>query len=189
MRTLLSGLAVAGLLLAVPTSATEYEIDSVHSSAIFKVTHLGVSNFYGAFSQMEGTVVYDPAAPESSTITIEIAAESVDTRNENRDGHVKSPDFLNAKQFPTIRFESTGVEATGEGRLAVTGDLTLLGVTRPVTAQVEKTGEGKHPRSGKDLVGFEARFAVDRTDYDMNFMAGPLGEEVEFILAIEAVKN
>ncbi len=184
----LVALTLTTLLLATPVTAADYSVDAVHSSALFKVTHLGTSNFYGMFKEMEGTIVYDDANPAGSSIEITIAAESVDTRSENRDNHVKSPDFLNAKQFPKITFKSTSVKAAGGG-LEVTGDLTLLGVTKPVTAKVVKTGEGKNPRSGAELIGFEATFSVDRTAHDMNFMAGPLGETIDFTLAVEAIKQ
>ena len=181
-------LALSTLLLASPATAATYKIDAVHSSALFKVKHLNTANFYGMFKEVDGTIVYDSADPAKSSIEVSIAAESVDTRSENRDNHVKSPDFLNAKQFPKITFKSKSVKATGNG-MEVVGDLTLLGVTKQVTAMVEKTGEGKHPRSGSDIIGFEAKFSVDRTAHDMNFMAGPLSETIEFTLAVEAAKQ
>lgn len=181
----LVALAMIALLPAVAGAAT-YEIDGTHSSAIFKIKHYGVSNFYGAFAGIEGTLDYDPADPASMGIDVTLDAASVTTRNERRDNHVKSPDFLNAAEFPTITFKSTGVTVNDDGTLQVTGNLTLHGVTREIQATVEKVGQGPHPRSGKELVGFEARFTVDRTEFDMAFMAGPLSEEVGFILSVEA---
>ncbi len=179
-------LAFAG---AASTTAATWKIDPVHSSAIFKIKHFNTSNFYGAFKTMTGTVEYDPAKPEASSIDITIKAESVDSRMEQRDTHIKSPDFLNSAQFPTISFKSTSVKSNSDGSLEVTGNLTLLGITKPVSAQVEKTGEGTNPRSQKDILGFEAHFTVDRTAHDMNFMAGPLSREIGFILALELVKE
>lgn len=184
---LILAFALAGLVLAAgPAEAATYTIDPVHSSAVFKVRHFDVANFYGTFNGVSGTVSWNPENPGGSSIEVTIEADSVDTRNGQRDGHVKSPDFLNAKQFPEITFKSTGVEATGDDQLAITGDLTLHGVTKPITVTAEHTGSGEHPQSGKQLVGFEARFTVDRSDYDMDFMVGPLSSEVDFILAIEA---
>lgn len=180
---------VTSLTLSAPASAAEYAVDSVHSSALFKVKHFDVAYFYGTFRDLEGTIVYDENDPSKSSIELVIDANSVDTRNSNRDDHVKSPDFLNAKQFPKITFESTQVKPLANGDLEVTGDLTLLGVKQPITITAEKTGQGTNPRSNKEMVGFHTEFTVDRTEHDMNFMVGPLSEEITLILSLEALKN
>lgn len=180
--------ALIALVPAVAADAATYEIDGVHSSALFKVKHFGTSNFYGAFREIKGSIDYDAAAPEGMGIAVEISSASVDTRFEQRDNHVKSPDFLNAAEFPAISFKSTSVTANGDDTFAVTGNLTLHGVTKEIQVTAEKVGEGEHPRSGKQLIGFEARFVVDRTEFDMGFMAGPLSEEVEFLISLEAGK-
>ncbi len=177
------------LLATTPALAANYAIDGGHSSAIFRVKHFDTAYFYGAFREVSGSIQYDAANPGGSSIEVEIAAASVDTRSNSRDDHVKSPDFLNAAEFPKITFKSTKVEAAGDNMMKVTGNLTLHGVTKPVTADVELVGQGTHPRSGKELIGFEARFTVDRTQHDMNFMAGPLSKEVDFILSVEAGKE
>lgn len=185
-------LSVAALLLALltaPAGAATYTIDPVHSSALFKIQHFGASNFYGMFKSISGTLEYDAASPHQSSISVEIDAASVDTRVAQRDDHVKSTDFLDVQQFPTIEFRSKRVKSLGDGKLEVVGDLTLHGVTKEITAMAEKVGEGKHPRNGKSLIGFEARFTVDRTEFDMGFMAGPLGAEVEFLLSVEAAAD
>jgi len=177
----------AALLIALPAAAATYSVDGTHSSAIFRIKHFGSSNFYGVFREVSGTIHYDPAKPDASSIEVTIKAESVDTRNQRRDGHAKSPDFLNAAQFPNITFKSTSVKPLGDDRFEVTGALTLLGVTKTITATAEKVGEGKSPQSDTQLVGFEARFVVDRTDFGMGFMAGPmLGKEVTLIISLEA---
>ncbi|HVS12639.1 MAG TPA: YceI family protein [Thermoanaerobaculia bacterium] len=172
--------------VAVPAAAASYQIDAVHSSVLFKVKHFGVANVYGRFNEIAGTIEYDDAAPESGKVELVIQAGSVDTHAEDRDNHLRSPDFFNAAQFPTITFESTKVEKAGDDTYRVTGDLTLLGVTKPVTLTVEKTGEGAHPRSQKPLIGFEARGTIRRSEWGMEFMNGPLSDEVELIIAIEA---
>ena len=183
-----AAIAVAlGASMALPASAATYEIDGLHSSALFKVKHFGVANFYGAFKDVSGTVDYD-AVGDGLAVQVSIAAASVDSRYGQRDDHIKSPDFLNAAEFPTISFTSTSVTPAGDGTYEVVGNLTLHGVTREIQVTAEKTGEGTNPRSGKELVGFEARFSVDRTEFGMSFMAGPLSEDVEFILALEAGK-
>lgn len=181
------GLALA--LTALPATASTWEIDPVHSSAVFKINHFQTANFYGMFHGIKGTLNWDPEAAEPMSIEVAVAAESVDTGNSQRDDHIKSPDFLNAKQFPAITFKSTSVKPTGDRTFEVKGDLTMLGVTHEVTVQAEKVGQGTNPRSNKEIVGFETRFTVDRTNYDMGFMAGPLGKDIEFILSVEAVKQ
>lgn len=184
---LLSTLAL--LLLALPAAAANYKIDGTHSSAVFKVKHFGTANFYGSFHGISGSIAYDPAKPAASSIKVAIKAESVSTGQENRDGHIKSPDFLNAAQFPEIAFASTSVKSMGDDKFEITGKLTLHGVTKDITVEAMKTGEGKNPRSGADIIGFEAKFSVDRTAYDMTYMAGPLGEEITFLLSVEAAKE
>jgi polyisoprenoid-binding protein YceI len=180
----------AALLVALATvpaaSAATYAIDPGHSSAMFKIRHFGVSNVYGAFWDVSGTVVYDAENPEASSINISIAAESLDTNSERRDGHISSPDFLDAKQFPVITFESTSVKDAGDGEFHVTGNFTLHGVTQEMTIQANLVGAGAHPRSGKNMVGFEAQFVFDRTAHDMNFMVGPLGTDITILVSIEA---
>jgi len=184
-RFLILGVLIA-LVPAASADAATYEVDGVHSSALFKVKHFGASNFYGAFREITGSINYDSAMPEGMGIEVEIAAASVDTRYEQRDNHVKSPDFLNAAEFPTIKFKSTSVSMNDDGTFSVTGNLTLHGVTKEIQVTAEKVGEAEHPRSGKQLIGFEAKFTVDRTEFDMAFMAGPLSEEVEFMISLEA---
>jgi len=176
------------VLLATPALAATYKIDGMHSSAVFSIKHFDVTNFYGTFNQIDGAIEYDGANVGASSIEVSIDAGSVNSRSGQRDDHIKSPDFLNAKQFPKITFKSKSVKAKGDG-LEVRGDLTLNGVTKEITFVAEKTGEGTNPRSGKTIVGFEARFSVDRTAHDMNFMVGPLSKEIGFILSVEAVKQ
>lgn len=175
-------------LAALPATAAEvtYQIDPEHSSLHFKVRHLGVSNVWGRFTQFSGTIRFDEQSPEESVVKIEVSTDSVDTDNERRDTHLRSPDFFNVKQFPVLTFESTAVEPLSEDLFRVSGKATLNGVTNPVTADVRLIGSGKHPRSGKPLIGFESSFAIDRSDFGMNFMVGPLGDTVTLNLAIEA---
>ena len=167
--------------------ADTYKVDPTHSSVIFSVKHMGVSDFYGAFKQISGTVNLDTADPAKSAVELTIPVESVDTRNEKRDQHLKSPDFFNAAQFPTITFKSTKVEANG-GNYKVTGDLTLHGVTKPLTVEFKKGGESKGQK-GEVKTGGETRFTIKRSDFDMKFMNGPLGDDVNIILSLEGAKE
>jgi polyisoprenoid-binding protein YceI len=185
-RLVLAGAILALLAVAQPLSAASYTIDPVHSSALFKIQHFGVSNVYGALWDVTGTITYDEASEADASIEITITTASLDTNNERRDAHISSPDFLDAKQFPTINFVSTAVRPLGQGRYEVVGDLTLHGVTTQVKATADKVGQGPHPRSGKPLIGFETRFTFKRSDFDMEFMLGPLSDEVEIVVSIEA---
>lgn len=175
--------AAAGTL---PLRAAEsWKVDGVHSSLIFKVKHLGVSNFYGRFNQLSGTVATADGA--LTGVEIEVKADSVDTANQKRDAHVKSPDFLNVKQFPTISFKGKEVKKGEDDSYVVKGDLTLHGVTKEVEAQVQRTGTGKGP-DGKELIGFETTFTIKRTDHGMKFMVGPLADDIHITVSVEAVR-
>jgi polyisoprenoid-binding protein YceI len=164
-----------------------FKIDPVHSSVIFSIKHNGITEFYGGFKQISGTVMFDSADPSKSSVDLTVPVESVDTRNEKRDQHLKSPDFFNAGQFPTITFKSNKVEAAGD-IYKVSGDLTLHGVTRPVTAEFKKGAESKGQK-GEVKGGGEARFTIKRSDFDMKFMVGPLADEVNIIASLEGAKQ
>ena len=162
-----------------------FKIDPVHSSVIFRVKHMNVSYFWGRFNDIAGTVAWDAAKPEASSFDVQIKTESVDSKDPKRDNHLKSPDFFNAKQFPTLAFKSKSVKKLDDTTFEVGGDLTLHGVTKPLTAKVEMTGTGKGMRGGS-LVGFETTFEIKRSDFGMNFMKGPLGDDVRIVVSLEA---
>lgn len=179
---------VAGFtLLAGRTAAAEsYTIDGSHSSVVFRVKHMNVSNFYGRFNDISGKLNLDAANPEASSIEVTLKTESIDTANEKRDNHLKSPDFFNAKEFPTLTFKSTKVEA-GEGEtLKVTGDLTLHGVTKSITVDVEKTGTADHPRGGK-VTGVASTFTIKRSEFGMDYMLSGLSDEVTIMIGLEGI--
>ena len=173
---------------ALPTyGADSYTVDPVHSSIVFGIKHNGVTDFYGAFKAISGTVMFDSADASKSTVELTVPVESIDTRNEKRDQHLKSPDFFNAKQFPTITFKSSKIEGSGES-YKISGDLTVHGVTKPITVDFKRGADGKGGQ-GKTVGGGEARFTIKRSDYDMKFMEGPLGDEVNIILSLEGAKQ
>jgi polyisoprenoid-binding protein YceI len=176
-------LSLAGLTARADT----FKIDPVHSSIVFSIKHLGVTDFYGRFNDVSGKVVFDKAEPSKSSVEVTIPVESIDTHNEKRDQHLKSPDFFNAKQFPTIVFKSKSVEGTGDTYKA-TGDLTLHGVTKPMTLEIKRGEDGKG-MEGEIRGGGEARFTIKRSDFGMNFMQGGLGDQVTVLLSLEGVKQ
>ncbi|MHC4989837.1 MAG: YceI family protein [Planctomycetota bacterium] len=166
-----------------------YEVDPVHSSVFFRIRHLGVSNFYGRFNTITGSYRFDEANPADAKFEFEVRADSVDTGNSRRDGHLKSPDFFNVAEYPTITFRSGKVEKAGSDGYTVTGELTLLGWTRLVSANVTWLGAGNTPQGYKS--GLEARFLIKRSDFGMNTYVddGMLGDRVRLTVAIEGARR
>jgi len=165
-----------------------FALDEPHAYALFRIQHLGTGWNYGRFNRMSAELRYDPEDPAAGSLSIEVRTDSVDTGNGKRDKHLRSPDFFNVRQFPVMRFQSRKVEQVGPGRLQVSGELTLHGVTRPLTVEVEITGQGEDPW-GNYRVGFETRFTLNRLDFGMDFMADKLGHEVEVTVAFEAIRQ
>ena len=176
------GCAVAIMAFGAPAQAAEYEVDKGHSSLVFKVRHKHASNVYGMIGGIEGTLNYDADNVSGNAIEMSAKSASIYTLEDGRDEHLKGPDFFNAKEFPTINFKSTKWEKEGDGSYKVTGDLTLLGETKSITAKAE------HVETNEDgtLIGFEAAFTIDRTDFGMTYGAGGIGSEVSIIVSIEA---
>ncbi len=172
---------------AVTAAPSTYKIDGGHSAVVFKVKHAGASWFYGTFEAISGSMTVDEAEPGNSSIEIEIEAGSVDSNSEQRDGHIESPDFLSAKEFPTITFKSTAIEDAGGGNLEVTGDLTFRGVTKPISAAVELIGKGEFRG---ERIGYEARFSFERSEFGSTYGIenNVLSDEVHMIVALEGVK-
>lgn len=172
------------------TQATEtYKVDPVHTTAIFRIKHLGVTYFYGRFNETTGSFTLNTENPCEMSFDVQIKTASVDTNSVNRNNHLKSPDFFNAKQFPTISFKSKSVQSSGENMYSVAGDLTLHGVTKPITVQMEFVGQGdKGPRSGY-RAGFDVTFTIKRSDFGMNYMQGMLGDEVTIMVGLEGVRQ
>lgn len=186
-------LALGAVALARPTAPTDateaavYAIDSTHSSVLFKVSHFQSSFFYGRFNEVSGEFTLDTEDPAASRVRMVVNADSVDAKVEDLSKHLRSPDFLDAVQFPQIVFESKSVKA-GEDTdtLEVIGELTLRGVTKPLTVTVEKVGEGPGMR-GARLMGWHATFTIDRAQFGVDYgvKRGNVGREVELIVSIE----
>lgn len=167
-RSLILGAALA-LVLPASAFAADYEIDPAHSSASFSVKHMMVSTVRGQFNKLSGTFLYDERNPSKSKLEATIDASSIDTNEPKRDEHLKSPDFFDVAKYPTITFKSTKVEKGAKGHLKVTGDLTMHGVTKPVTLDVEgPTAPAKDPW-GNVKVGATATTTVNRKDFGLNW--------------------
>jgi polyisoprenoid-binding protein YceI len=176
------------------TGATTWSIDPAHSHVEFAVRHMMIATVKGRFAEVEGTIVLDEANPANSSVEARIAAASIDTGEPKRDAHLRSADFLNADSHPYLTFRSTRVEADGRGGFKAHGDLTLRGVTRPVTLTGEYLGTNRSPY-GFRVAGFSATTRINRTDYGLNWNAALetggvlVADEVKVSLEIEAVQQ
>jgi polyisoprenoid-binding protein YceI len=186
---LVTALAAPGLAVA-----QNWTIDTVHSNVTFKVRHL-FTKVSGEFNDFAGTITFDPAQPEQAKVEAVIQVASIDTKNEKRDGHLKSGDFFAVDEFPEITFKTTKVTPDGD-KLQVTGDLTMRGVTKPVILEVEFLGAGPHPMmDGGMVAGFTATTTINRKDFDISWNkvldngGALLGDEVEIALEVEAVQS
>lgn len=182
-------LSLALIALSAGAAADSYAIDPVHASLVFRIKHLGVANFYGMFTEMSGAYDYDPEKPETNRIEVTVKTASVSTANEARDKHLRSADFFDAEQHPEMRFVSREWKKTEDQHYEVTGDLTLLGVTKPVTVKVEFSGEGEGMK-GEFRTGFEATFKIRRSEFGMTkYLPIVLGDEVRLILSVEGIRK
>jgi polyisoprenoid-binding protein YceI len=164
--------------------AESFAVDPVHSSVLFRSGHLGMSHVWGRFGDISGTINFDEQNPAANAVEIEVKSASVDSGNAKRDEHLRSPDFLNAKQFPAITFKSQQVKQTDANNYEVTGTLTLHGVSKPATVKLQKLGSGKTP-FGDVRTGVETTFQIKRSDFDMKNMLEAVGDDVVLIVSLE----
>lgn len=175
-------------------AVTTWNIDPAHSVAEFKVKHMMISNVKGHFTNLQGTVSLDEADITRSEVEASIDAASINTREPQRDAHLKSPDFFHVEKFPTLAFKSARVSRVGEGELKVAGDLTIHGVTRPVVFDVEgPTAPAKDPW-GNTRLGLSATTKINRKDFGLTYNAALetggilVGDEVTITLDVQFVK-
>jgi len=181
--------------LAAPAFAqSTWEIDPAHSNVQFGVRHMMISTVHGKLPKLTATATGDEKDPAQAGVQASIDVASIDTGDEKRDAHLKSPDFFDAEKFPTITFKSTKVEAAGDRRYKLHGDLTMHGVTKPVVLDVEATPEVKGMR-GETRAGARATTKINRKDFGISWsksMDGGgvvVGDEVEVTIDVEAVKK
>ncbi|RYY73671.1 MAG: YceI family protein [Gammaproteobacteria bacterium] len=177
-------------LLALPSFADNYTIDTKggHASINFSIKHLGYSVLTGRFDTFEGDFSYDPAKPEASTVNVTIDTTSVNSNHAERDKHLRSPDFLNVQKFPKATFVSKKIVVDDKKEFDIVGDLTLNGVTKSVTIEVEKIGEGKDPWGGYRL-GFEGETEIKLKDFNIKMDLGPASQVVKLELNVEGIKK
>ncbi len=172
----------------------QYQIDPAHSSVQFSVRHLMMSNVRGSFTGVQGTVTVDPAHPEQGSVQAEIDVNTIATNDEKRDAHLKSADFFDAAQYPKMTFRSTRIEKTGSNSYRVTGDLTIHGVTKPITLDVDEVTEEAKDPWGHTRIGAAAKAKLKRSDFGLTWNA-PLetggflvGDDVKLDFELEFVK-
>jgi polyisoprenoid-binding protein YceI len=171
-----------------------WKIDPAHTQIEFSVRHMMIAKVRGSFERFDGTVALDETDPEATQVTVAVEAASINTREPNRDNHLRSADFLQAADYPTVDFQSTRVERTGERTAKLHGELTIRGVTRPVTLDVEFLGFAKSPW-GTFSAGFAARGKINRKDWNLTWnqaleTGGVLvGEEIEITVELELIRQ
>ena len=171
-----------------------YTIDPSHSRLGFVVRHAMVTKVRGAFADFTGTITVDGANPAASSVAITAQLASVDTKDEGRDGHLRSADFFDTDNHPEMTFTSTSIAPDGDDEFKVTGDLTIRGVTKPVTIDLEYVGEAKDP-FGNDRIGFEGKAEINRKDWGLEWNAALetggilVGEKVKLELDISAIRS
>lgn len=186
-RTLLA-VSLASLFVAAPLSAApvEYTLDPTHTQVEFTYSHFGYSNITGRFDAVEGSVIYDAEAPANSSVQVTVQIASLSAGVAKLDEHLKSADFFDAAAFPKAEFKSTAVAAAGEGKLTVTGDLSIHGVSLPVTFDVSVNKVGEHPMKKVPAAGFDAHATIKRSDFGVGAYAPNVSDEVKLEITAEA---
>ena len=179
---------------ATPTSLTTWKLDPAHSAAEFKVKHMMISNVKGKLTGMDGVLKEDPNGHALSTVEASIDVSTMSTGDAQRDGHLKSGDFFEVEKYPTMTFKSTSVKKTGEGEYAVTGDLNLHGVTKPVTFAVEGPSAPGNDPWGNTRIGLSATTKINRKDFGLTWNSALetggvlVGEDVHITLDVQFIK-
>lgn len=187
MKSIFAPALLSTALISGTVFAADYKVDPSHTAIIFKINHLGFSETVARFNTMEGDYSYDAANPAASKISIKIDSSSLDSNHAARDKHITGPDFLDVKQYPEITFKSTGYKGSAtEGTL--TGDFTLHGVTKSIDLNIVKIGEGQDPW-GKYRSGFNGTVTLKRSDFGVDNMVGPIGDEIKVELFVEGIRQ
>lgn len=178
---------VITLLLVLPVFAAteEYVFDKSHTEVQFRVDHFGYSTITGEFHELDGTLLLDEDDIGNSSIEVTIDLRSLDTGWDDRDEHFKSEDFFEVAQYPEAIFETTAIEANGEDRYQVDGELTIHGITRPVTLDVKVNKIGEHPVTEARTIGFDATTTIKRSEFDAGMYAPAVADEVEIRITSE----
>ena len=197
-RKILTAAVALAALAGAPAMAETYQVDIKHSSFVFAANHIAFTDVFGLFRDWGGELTFDPKEPEKTKVRIEVKTESLDTNDlrmqaqggvRGRNEHLRSADFFNVKEFPTMVFESTKIEKTGEKTGKLHGNVTLLGVTKPVVFDVTFNKVAPHPvpaYKGVMTAGFTITGTIKRTDWGMKFGVPNVSDEVKLWIGIEA---
>ena len=183
------GIVVAvTMAVSAAAQAGSWRIDPNHSAAQFAVRHLGVSTVRGAFMKVSGSASYDPADPSKNSVDVTIDASSVDTRVQMRDDDLRSPNFLDVQKYPTITFKSKQSKSAGAGKLEILGDLTIHGVTKEVTLDVDGPSAPIKDPWGNQRIGASASTKISRKDFGINGAPGAVGDEISITIDTELIQ-
>ncbi|CAD2224763.1 polyprenyl-pyrophosphate binding protein [Pseudoalteromonas sp. 3J6] len=188
---LTSALSAAMFMTATHASAADYVIDTkgAHAFVNFKIKHLGYSWLHGRFNTFDGQFNYDAKNPNASQISVNIDTTSLDSNHAERDKHLRGGDFLNVSKYPQASFKSTAIKFDQDGEEAtVTGEFTLHGITKTISFEIDKIGEGKDPWGGY-RVGFEGETSLKLADYGIDYDLGPASTHVDIGLFIEGIRQ
>lgn len=190
MKHLIASAAVAAATFSTPAFAASeaYVLDPSHSQIVFSYDHLGYSTNYGMFSGFEGEINFDQADPAASSVSVSFPVRSMLTGWQARFDHFMSEDFFGAGEDDLVTFASTTIEVTGEDTALITGDLTMNGITMPVVLDATLNQVGDHPMANKPWAGFDATTTVLRSDFGVGAFAPFVGDEVEIMISVEAMK-
>lgn len=169
------------------SGATTYKIDPNHTSVVASWSHFGFSNPIANFGQAEGTITYDPANVGTSKVEVTLPLSGLDSHVEKFDEHLRSADFFDAEKYPNITFKSTKVEAAGDKKLRVFGDLTIKGITRPVVLDTTINKIGEQPMAKRAAAGFDATTTIKRSDFGVDKYAPNVSDNVTLRITTEAV--
>jgi polyisoprenoid-binding protein YceI len=179
---------VPAMAAAAAAQAGTWQIDPNHSAAQFSVRHLGVSTVRGAFMKVTGSAKIDPSDPTKGSTDVSIDATSVDTRVEMRDNDLRSPNFLDVQKYPTITFHSKQTKSAGAGKLQIVGDLTIHGVTKEVTLDVDGPSAPIKDPWGNQRIGASASTKINRKDFGVNGAPGVVGDEITITIDTELIQ-
>ena len=175
------------LAISAVAQVQSWQIDPNHTAAQFSVRHMGISTVRGAFTKVSGTAQYDPSNPGKSSVDVSIDADSVDTRVSMRDNDLRSPNYFDVAKYPIITFKSKSVQSAGDGKLKVVGDLTIHGVTKEVTLDVDGPSAPVTDPKGNSHVGASASTTVNRKDFGVGGSSNMVGEDITITIDVELV--
>lgn len=181
-------LMFASVISTAAIAADSYTLDPNHSYPHFGVNHLGFSTMYGQFNKTSGKITLD-RANKTASVDVEIDAASLSTGHQKLDDHLRSADFFNVKEFPKLVFKSTKVNFKGDTPATVEGNLTLLGVTKPVTLNIDSFKCGAHPMKKSEMCGIDASTMIKRSDFGMKYGLPNVGDDVKLFIDVEAYKD